>query len=322
MLYEFMMRIDQINNEIRDLLDSGRELTLSDFLAASPDTPIATVNSRIRSLVQKGILSRTGRGRYVAVKKLEYKVPVTPWMLEVNDYLVNNCEGINHCISLKGQNLFVEVARGDIPFVYSCLKTGYGKVVLEKAFKSFQAPLEGYIVVGPLISEAPIIQLSGCPAPSLEKTLVDSFSRKEDKDDSDLPCFQKAMEVYSLNVDRMRRYAARRGVSNELEDELAAIDYARVELFSNIQRYFSKTGQVCRVWVFGSFARGEETPESDVDLLVDYDSDIKVSMLDIIRQKLDLEKILGREVDLVENGFLKDFALQSAERDKYLIYER
>ena len=59
-----------------------------------------------------------------------------------------------------------------------------------------------------------------------------------------------------------------------------------------------------------------------MDLLVDYDSDIKVSMLDIIRQKLDLEKILGREVDLVENGFLKDFALQSAERDKYLIYER
>jgi hypothetical protein len=35
-----------------------------------------------------------------------------------------------------------------------------------------------------------------------------------------------------------------------------------------------------------------------------------------------LESLIGREVDLVQNGFLKPFAVPSAERDKYLIYER
>lgn len=37
---------------------------------------------------------------------------------------------------------------------------------------------------------------------------------------------------------------------------------------------------------------------------------------------LDLEAAIGREVDLVEYRSLKPFAVQSAERDKYLIYER
>ena len=79
---------------------------------------------------------------------------------------------------------------------------------------------------------------------------------------------------------------------------------------------------VTRAWVFGSFARMEETKDSDLDLLVDYDPEQKISLLDVVRQKLDLEKIVGREVDLVENGSLKAFAVPSAERDKYLIYER
>ena len=93
-------------------------------------------------------------------------------------------------------------------------------------------------------------------------------------------------------------------------------------MFRNIQRYFSKVLPVSRAWIFGSFARGEETPESDIDLLVDYAPEAKVSLLDIIRHKLDLERITGRQVDLVENGYLKPFASPSVDRDKYLIYER
>ncbi|MBP5316976.1 MAG: nucleotidyltransferase domain-containing protein [Bacteroidales bacterium] len=92
-------------------------------------------------------------------------------------------------------------------------------------------------------------------------------------------------------------------------------------MFSSLQRYLSGI-PVLRAWVFGSFARGEETPESDLDLLVDYDWSSSLSLLDIVRFKLDLEKRLGREVDLVENGYLKPFAQPSAEREKYLVYEK
>ena len=56
--------------------------------------------------------------------------------------------------------------------------------------------------------------------------------------------------------------------------------------------------------------------------MVDYAKDVTLSLLDIVRFKLNLESLIGREVDLVQNGFLKPFAVPSAERDKYLIYER
>jgi len=49
--------------------------------------------------------------------------------------------------------------------------------------------------------------------------------------------------------------------------------------------------------VFGSISRGEEAPESDIDLLVDFEADR--SLFDLVRLKLELEELLGYKVDLV-----------------------
>ena len=94
---------------------------------------------------------------------------------------------------------------------------------------------------------------------------------------------------------------------------------------SNIMRetlanYF-KTQPVLKVWLFGSFARGEDTPASDVDLLVVLD-DSKPIGLKFYDMWNDLEKILDRQVDLVTEASLADFARENVERDKVLIYER
>ena len=88
-----------------------------------------------------------------------------------------------------------------------------------------------------------------------------------------------------------------------------------------IADYF-KTQPVSRAWLFGSFARGEETPDSDIDILVEYDKDAKITLLTISHMMGELEKNLGRRVDLVEDGCLLPFAVESANRDKKLIYER
>ncbi|MDO5342183.1 MAG: nucleotidyltransferase domain-containing protein [Bacteroidia bacterium] len=87
-------------------------------------------------------------------------------------------------------------------------------------------------------------------------------------------------------------------------------------------REFFKTQPIEKAWIFGSYARGEETPESDVDILVVFHEKEKISLLVYCGIKNSLEKLLNKEVDLVENGFLKPFAVESAERDKILIYER
>ncbi len=85
---------------------------------------------------------------------------------------------------------------------------------------------------------------------------------------------------------------------------------------------YLKTQPVIRAWVFGSYSRGEETPDSDIDILVDYDKSSKLSLLKICGMMIDLEDILGKKVDLVENGRLKEFAVASVNNDKILIYER
>jgi hypothetical protein len=87
-----------------------------------------------------------------------------------------------------------------------------------------------------------------------------------------------------------------------------------------IAEYF-KTQPVLRAWLFGSYARGEENPDSDVDLLVELDESQRIG-LRFFGMYMDLKELLGREVDLVADGCLMPFAEETANRDKLLIYER
>lgn len=67
------------------------------------------------------------------------------------------------------------------------------------------------------------------------------------------------------------------------------------------------------VRVFGSVARGEDDPSSDVDLLVDLDPDR--TLLDLIGFKQEAEEILGLPVDAVSPRFLKASVSSSAVRE-------
>ncbi len=89
-----------------------------------------------------------------------------------------------------------------------------------------------------------------------------------------------------------------------------------------IQR-FMKSQPILRAWLFGSYSRGEERPDSDIDIMVDYDnSNGIVSLFKMGGILMDLSDLLGKKVDLVESRGLMDFAKESVERDKILIYER
>ena len=88
-----------------------------------------------------------------------------------------------------------------------------------------------------------------------------------------------------------------------------------------IADYF-KTQPVLKAWLFGSFARGEETPESDVDILVKFDRTLPIGLFAYVRMHCELEERLGRKVDLVEEGTLRPAAQTTANRDLKVIYER
>ena len=91
-------------------------------------------------------------------------------------------------------------------------------------------------------------------------------------------------------------------------------------MIPKIQAYLA-TQPVERAYLFGSCARGDERPDSDVDLLVslDYSRPIGLKYFGMI---CDLEDKLGRKVDLVSEDGLMSFARPYVDNDKILLYER
>ena len=59
-----------------------------------------------------------------------------------------------------------------------------------------------------------------------------------------------------------------------------------------------------KIGIFGSFARGENKKESDLDILVEFKE--SPSLLTLIKLENDLSEILGIKVDLITNGALKN----------------
>lgn len=92
-------------------------------------------------------------------------------------------------------------------------------------------------------------------------------------------------------------------------------------VINTLREYFS-SHPVKRVWLFGSYSRGEETPGSDIDLLVSFDSNARISLMKLSGMSIELEELLGREVDIVPEGSLRPYAESSVNQDKILIYER
>jgi predicted nucleotidyltransferase len=64
-----------------------------------------------------------------------------------------------------------------------------------------------------------------------------------------------------------------------------------------------KRHSITRAGIFGSFARGNENPDSDIDILVEFDK--QISLLEFVGIKYELEDILEKKVDLVEYQSIK-----------------
>ena len=93
------------------------------------------------------------------------------------------------------------------------------------------------------------------------------------------------------------------------------------QMIKKIAEYF-KTQPVLKAWLFGSYSRGEERPDGDVDILVMLDQEAHVGLFKLSGMLLDLQDLLQKTVDLVTYKGLMPFASPSVERDRKLIYER
>jgi predicted nucleotidyltransferase len=76
-----------------------------------------------------------------------------------------------------------------------------------------------------------------------------------------------------------------------------------------------KAAGVVRLSLFGSTVRGDQGPGSDVDLLAAFDQTRRISLLDVAGIEIRLSELLGKPVDLVEEGTLKPRVRRSVEAE-------
>jgi len=88
----------------------------------------------------------------------------------------------------------------------------------------------------------------------------------------------------------------------------------------SIKDFFS-CQPVLKAYLFGSYSRGDETEDSDVDLLVELDYSQPIG-LEFIQMQIDLQKLLSKKVDLVSARGLSKYIGPIIDKEKLLIYAR
>ena len=255
---------------------------------------------------------------------METEVVISTKMRAVNRTLVERCTGMDHCLTGKGRNIIVEVPRRDCDRVLALLKEEFGDTVHLKNALGVVEDLHDFILVKPMVTEAPLVDMDGVPIPTLEKRLVDLAFDKEYAamtGEQVQHLFQQSFELYPVSLSRLYRYAARKGKKEEIQDKVDRIDGERVRIVKTLQTFFPGY-PVRKAWIFGSFSRMEERPDSDVDILILWDAATPVGLLTLSGMALELENLLHRKVDIVSEGALRPFARESVLHDRILVYER
>ncbi len=93
---------------------------------------------------------------------------------------------------------------------------------------------------------------------------------------------------------------------------------AQIEIDHSALAHFCRANKIAKLALFGSVLRDDFGPDSDVDLLVDFESGATVGLFDISRMELELSPLFGgRKVDLRTPGdlgrYMRDRVVASAE---------
>ena len=97
-----------------------------------------------------------------------------------------------------------------------------------------------------------------------------------------------------------------------------AVPVDNTQIFSRVLKEFPA---VNKAWLFGSYARGEDTPESDVDLLIDVHREKRFTLFDIAEIQEKLRRAMNRKVDVVMLRALAPLVKERIQKDLKLIYE-
>ena len=80
-----------------------------------------------------------------------------------------------------------------------------------------------------------------------------------------------------------------------------------------------RRNDVSKLSVFGSFARGQDRSDSDIDLLVEFSK--PKGLFDLVALELQLSELLGRKVDLLTEQSVSPYLRDSIRRDLRVVFD-
>lgn len=92
-----------------------------------------------------------------------------------------------------------------------------------------------------------------------------------------------------------------------MNDKIYSINEIKEKINEN-ENYFRNEYNVSKFLLFGSYAKGKQTSQSDIDLLVDFES--VIDMFKFLELQEYLQKIFNKKVDLGTKNGLKKFVKQ------------
>jgi len=223
------LHIDKLKIRFRDhkFLETK---DITDFYKTfEPNVKQTTINWRVYVLIQMGILSRIGRGKFSIGESKFYFPEISSKIKSVYTKLKKEFPYLKICIwhtSVFNEfmlhqpgrfYLIVEVDKEATQSVFHFLKELKYPVFIEPTNDLLEKylPVEKEaLILKPLVSEAPIQNVKGINTASLEKMLVDVFcddivfSAQQGAEMRTI--FKEALNKYSVNQSRMLRYADRR----------------------------------------------------------------------------------------------------------------
>lgn len=208
------------------------------YMEYNNSVPKSTVYWRINSLVKLGVIQRIGRGTYKLGSDNTFQPEINMKLFKINSFMSSNFPCLKNCIwsieeiNLLAQHLinkriiYIDVERDAVESVFEQLHDRFKNIFKGRSNDNVVSN-EYIFVVRPLVTGSPTQVIRGVNTITIEKLLVDLFCDKEFNflQGYELThIFNNAFSKYTINVDKLLRYASRKEKRIVIKDFLKTIN--------------------------------------------------------------------------------------------------